>query len=421
MSRILDAKLKPGGAPSINTCAFQQLVDCGGTLQILEPGVYDLDGTVRIGSNTTLIFGEGVYIRRVVPELGGLYATFINRGAYTGCEDSDIQIQGLNLICNEVDIREVAVPGLQAHLAFYHVSNLVIRDFRCMDLPSRGFCIQVCRFEEVLLENLHIEGRKDAVHFGCGRNFTVRHGTFRTYDDPIALNAHDYSSSNPEYGWIENGLIEDCYDLDQESTTGFFCRILAGAWGDWVSGMKVQNSDLVVSAGRVYSVYMKPNGASYVSYTAPTHTKGVQELDGIRWRIVSDYPVYSAGCRNIHFKDIHLHKKRDRAFCLHFDNDHYSRSVYPTATMPVQENIILENISIENQVDQLLESITPCDSLKIIDSDLGDAFVNLKSLPYKIGEYPEMPIFLSGTTFNRDANNLIECEDGRSATVEMSD
>ena len=31
-------------------------------------------------------------------------------------------------------------------------------------------------------------------------------------------------------------LIEDCYDLADEDTTGYFCRILAGAWDGLVSG-----------------------------------------------------------------------------------------------------------------------------------------------------------------------------------------
>ena len=109
---------------------------------------------------------------------------------------------------------------------------------------------------------------KDAVHFGPGRNFVVRHGVFRTYDDPIALNAHDYTTSNPELGWIENGLIEDCVDLDdpENGTTGFFARILAGGWRDWEPGMDIQSSgDAVVSGGRIY----RSNGPKVVRLHLP--------------------------------------------------------------------------------------------------------------------------------------------------------
>ena len=40
-----------------------------------------------------------------------------------------------------------------------------------------------------------------------------------TFDDAIALNAHDYATSNPELGWIENGVIENCHDLNAEKLT----------------------------------------------------------------------------------------------------------------------------------------------------------------------------------------------------------
>ena len=43
-------------------------------------------------------------------------------------------------------------------------------------------------------------------------------------------------------GWIEDGLIEDCYDLADEDTTGYFCRILAGAW---VTGIRAWRSKIL--------------------------------------------------------------------------------------------------------------------------------------------------------------------------------
>jgi hypothetical protein len=419
MLDTFEAGFCPENAGNENAAVLQKLIDKSGDIRIVEPGVYDVEGTIKIGSDTSLIFGANVYIRRVTTDNQKLLPLFINKGAYTRSYDSHIKIEGLNIICNNVDVRDEEIPGLRGQVAFYYVKDLIIRDFRCMDLLARAFCIQICSFEKVLLENISIEGKKDALHFGCGKNFTVRHGFFKTFDDPIALNGHDYSSSNPEYGWIENGLIEDCYDLNQEHTTGFFCRILAGAWGDWQEGMQVQNSDLVVSDGKVYSVYMNPDGETFVSSTPPTHTVGIVELDGIRWRLVTDKPVYDAGCRNIHFKDIHLQKKRERAFSLQFDNDRYSRSVYPTATMSIQENIILENIYFENEIKQLVESVTPCDCLKIINSVIDNSTISLRSLPYKTEEYPEMKVLFSGNTFKGDGGCIVDCDNGRSAAIKI--
>ena len=147
--------------------------------------------------------------------------------------------------------------------------NLVVEGYVVKDLPAESFGVQVCTFENARFENLWIEGRKDGVHLGRGRKFVIRHAVFRTFDDPIALNAHDYSTSNPQMGWIEDGVIEDCYDLDDEDTTGFFCRVLAGSWLPWREGMVVQRSDSVVYSGRVYRVVMPPDGRTFVSRTPP--------------------------------------------------------------------------------------------------------------------------------------------------------
>ena len=209
-----------------------------------------------------------------------------------------------------------------------------------MDLPPLSFGLHVCTFEDIRLENLNIQGRKDAVHLGTGKRFVIRHGIFRTFDDPVALNAHDYAVANPQLGWIEDGLIEDCFDLPDKETTGYFCRILAGSWCDWYKGMEIQNSDTVVSNGRIYRAFQQPDGKKYTSVTPPSHKAGMEILDGIHWVMVQEGSIYNCGCRNIHFKDIHLQKEREVALSIHFDHDRYSRSVYPGSEMPVQENII---------------------------------------------------------------------------------
>lgn len=131
-----------------------------------------------------------------------------------------------------------AVYGLTGEVSFFRVKRLRVFDFTCMDLPALSYGLHICTFEDIVLERLTIEGRKDAVHLGTGKHFVIRHGLFRTFDDPIALNAHDYAVANPQMGWIEDGLIEDCYDLADRDTTGYFCRIgrklvrLAGGHGN---------------------------------------------------------------------------------------------------------------------------------------------------------------------------------------------
>lgn len=412
-----------------NAEALQALANRGGTIVVDVPGVYKLSRTVELISDTALIFGAGVYLKRAVGEDGTQDQSYvlINRGAFSRQWDHNITITGMKLItdglepCDGWKNKGKRVIGLYAHVAFFYIKNLVIRDFETLDLGSRGFCIQICTFENALLENIHIEGMKDAVHFGKGAKFALRHGIFRTYDDPIALNANDYSTSNPQMGWIEDGLIEDCYDLDQPETTGFFARILAGAWREWEEGMVLQNSDSVLSGGRLYRVVMPPDGRTYVTHTRPTHADGTRELDGITWAMVQDDDLAeNCGCRNIHFKDIFLRKRRQAAFCIHFDNDKYSRSYYPHAKAPVQKDLIFENIFMETDIRMLLLAKTPVNSVKFINSVIEDTTIELKSLDTPGIENGVTHVLFSSCTFRGNGQRkLLHCRAKRRCTLNI--
>ncbi len=397
-----------------NASALQKAVDQGGTIIVDQPGIYDLSEPIFIGDDTTILFGAGVYIRRQKSNSGETSYVFVNKGAFTRTYNKNIKLIGLHLICNDVQCGTAGgkklIPGLRGHLSFFYVKNLEIRDFESLDLPSINFGIHICTFENIIIENIHVEGRKDAVHLGRGNKFVIRHGIFRTFDDPIALNAHDYASSNPQLGWIENGIVEDCYDLDDDDTVGYFCRVLAGSWTDWKEGMEVQNSDTVVCNNRLYRVLMSPDGTVYRSVTPPSHEEGIQEYDGIRWVMVQEDVIYNCGCRNVHFKDIFLQKKRPVAFSLHFDKDHYSRSYYPDSQAPVQENIIFENIYFQNDIPVLLYSRTPVDTVKLINSVMKNSEIQLEDIETDGIVYPKTNILFSGTTFQGKGGRLISCQ-----------
>ncbi len=400
MKNAKDFGFLPGADASENVLALQNAVKGGGEIAVTQPGIYDLDGTVVLESHTALRFGEGVTVRRIKNEHPGGYV-FVNKGAFTREYDTDISVSGLHLLCNGVDISggATAITGLRGHVSFFYIKDLVIRDFVCPDLLASGFAIHICTFENILVENVNIEGKKDGVHLGRGKDFIIRHGRFRTFDDPIALNAHDYATSNPQLGWIENGLIEDCYDLDEETTTGFFCRILAGSWCDWREGMVVQHSDTVVNNGRLYRVIAKPDGEVYTSLTPPTHENGTLEYDGIRWCMVQEDVIYNCGCRNIVFKDIHLCKHRGAALSIHFDDDKWSRSVYPGSEMPVQENIVFDNLYVENTIDTLLSTVTPARGVVFRSCKLKDAKFSFHSLRREGLTYPKASLSFENNIF----------------------
>ncbi|MCQ2449866.1 MAG: hypothetical protein MJ132_06735 [Clostridia bacterium] len=402
-----ELKMNPTFSGKENAAVLQQLCDLGGKIEITEPGVYDLDRTVYLSSNTELVFGEGVIIRRVPCEDKDVLCdyVFVNRGAFTHEYDVNITIRGMHLSCNGLESRyfDAPITGLVGQLSFFYIKNLAIYDFECTDLLAGSFCIQICTFENAIVENVLIEGKKDGIHFGPGEGFVVRNGRFRTFDDPIALNAHDYVTSNPQLGWIRNGLIENCVDLADDDTVGFFARILAGSWGDWTEGMMIRNSDSVVSDGRIYRACMRPDGQVYTSVTPPTHKSGHAILDGIDWAMVQDENIcYNCGCENVIFRNISLQKERDVAFSIHFDDDDWSHSYYPGSEPPIQRNIRFENVTVENKIKCFLFTRTAMDNIYLEDCDLADTKIGVDVLPYDEMEYPVAHLTLKNVSCERE-------------------
>ncbi|MBQ9309743.1 MAG: hypothetical protein IJ222_02645 [Bacteroidales bacterium] len=371
----------PGNDADSNSEAFQRCLDGGGKIVVRTPGTYKLSKTIFLDSDTDLSFGEGVILQRE-KSADGSFARFVflNRGALERVYDENISIDGLTLHCNGLnegsDIPRIV--GMNGQLDFFYVKNLMLSNLRIPDLPVHYFAVHISNFENVDIHDVDIRGMKDALHFGPGTDFSVRNGVFKTYDDPIALNAHDYTGSNPELGWIENGVIDNCYDLDdpEHGTTGFFARILAGGWCDWREGMDIQSTgDAVVSGGRIYRSNGPDEKKSYTSKYRPAHESGTLTYpDGITWTMSQDRNVcHSCGVRNVVFSNIHLCKKRHLAFCFHYDHDQYSRSYYPYAEIPVQGNVTFDKIFIENDIPVLVQARTAVDEFTISNSDIADS------------------------------------------------
>ncbi len=396
-----DFGFSPEASGIENTNALQQAVDLTGTITVSKPGTYKMAGTVYIGSNTSVIFGNNIFLKKV-DEKGAFSHVLINKGARTKTYDQNISIEGLNVIVNGMDVRKFEEAyGLHGQLAFFYVKDLRIERFRCLDIGKLQYGIHVCTFEDIIINDVIIKGDKDGIHLGRGKRFTISNGIFQTFDDAVALNAHDYSVGNPELGWIEDGVVENCHDLaDSKKPVGYFCRILAGAWIDWKPGMEVQQSDAVVSNGRIYRVQAKPDGIVYKSLTRPTHENGNQVIDGINWGVVQTDVTYTAGVRNVVFRDIYLEKPRI-GFSVHFDNDKYSRSYYPGAEIPKQEQLVFDNIRvIHNQPTEFLSIGTPVDVLTICNSSFKNNriyFHGNKAMP----DYLKTKINIYGCVFNQ--------------------
>ncbi len=404
----------PDNSAKENSAALQRAVDCGGEICVNISGVYKLSEQIEIGDNTTLTFKKGVTVCRVPSTTGVNGNAFINKGAVKGIYNHNITINGLHIECNGVESNDFGVnsriAGLRAQVAMIYIKNLKITDFECHGLLEKDYAIQISAFKNIHLENLYITGNKDGVHLGWGSGFVIKNSAFRTYDDPIALNAFDYATSNTHVGWIEDGVIENCCDLDDDSTVGYFCRILGGAWCRWYKGMQVQHSDTVAVNGRTYRVVMNPkDGRLYTSDTPPNHERGIKEYDGINWTVVRDVELLDCGCRNITIRDCKLQKKRDVGIAISLNYDTYARSYYPGCEIIPQSNIRLENITLENDVGILLHSNYPTQNVTLKNIDFGKSKLCFETTRATDGVvYPKVDITAENVVFydNTICNSL---------------
>lgn len=405
-----------------NSEALQKAVSAGGVILVTVPGIYKISEQIEIGDNTKLVFGEGVILRREASVSGINGNAFINKGALNGEYNHNIEIIGLHLECNGIESNDFGVnsriAGLRAQVAMIYVENLKIDKFECHGLLEKDYAIQVSSFKNIVLNDLYITGNKDGVHLGWGDGFVISNGKFRTFDDPIALNAFDYATSNTHIGWIENGVIENCVDLDDKSTTGFFCRILGGAWCRWQKGMTVRHSDTVAVNGKTYRVLMNPrDGKLYTSDTPPCHGKGIMEYDGINWVAVRDTEELNCGCRNITIRNCRLQKKRDTGIAISLNYDTYARSYYPGCVCIPQSGITLENIVLENDVDVLLYSNYPTAdvTLKKIDFKSSKLCFDTEPKADKI-IYPRVELNTENVAFNK---NTIQTSPGHTIKLRI--
>ena len=174
-----------------NAQALQKAVAGYETVTVSAPGVYDIAGSIRLPSDTHLLFAQGVVLRRS-PLRDRLSEgnLFVNEGAFTGVFNENISIRGAHIVVNGVESAAISsdddaktilhtpnvVNGLRGHIAFLYVKNVRIENVLITDLLSKDYGIQVSDFENVIIKNVHIEGLKDGVHVGPGRHFVLRNG-----------------------------------------------------------------------------------------------------------------------------------------------------------------------------------------------------------------------------------------------------
>jgi hypothetical protein len=109
--------------------------------------------------------------------------------------------------------------------------------------------------------------------------------------------------------------------------------------------------------------------------------------------------TYTVGVKNVSFNNIFLYKPRT-AFSIHFDNDRYSRSYYPGAQIPQQQQLKFNNINIfyEEKKD-FLSIATPVDVVSIYNSSLKDNRINFYENK-AMSDYLKTTINITNCIFN---------------------
>ena len=381
-----------------NTKALQAAFDKGGTIIISRPGTYKVSGTAYISDNTSLVCGNGVVIEKS-NEQGPFTHIILNKGALSRTYNHNITLTGLDIRVNNVDLPMSTIYGLRGHVAFFYVKDLKVERFRCSGLVNGQFALHICTFEDLLINDVIIRGKKDGIHLGPGKRFKISNGVFQTGDDAIALVPGDWVSANPEFGNLEDGVIENCSDIPDDYLEGAFSKIVASAWVDWKPGIEVRHGDAVVSNGRIYRVVAKLDNRVYTSHTQPTFEKGTAVLDSINWLMFQTDTIHTAVVKNVVFRDIFLKSVRVPFQLMSYSNK-WSHSYYKGARLPIQGPLSFENITMISDNKKALVSIsTPCNSLTIRNSVLQNNWIEFQHAA-DYDRYPKTYVSFTNCQFN---------------------
>lgn len=264
-----------------NVTALQNAVTGGGRIYI-DAGTYDLNDTILLDSNTEILCERGTTLNK--SESYSL--VFMNRGALTEEWNENISIKNINVQTNGTGSYCTVVHGMDGHIGFYYIKNLLIENFQCLDIGSTLFTIVIHQWENVVLNNIKIEGDKDGIHFGPGHGARVINYTARCYDDGVNLNGIAYPSHCVIVGDIYDIKFIDCCDEKVEGQVegGAFLKMMGASWTDWGAGNTYKTGNITKNAGKLYQCN-NDNGFSGTAADAPTHDIGeVTGGDGIVWR-----------------------------------------------------------------------------------------------------------------------------------------
>jgi len=328
----------PTNTASQNVTAWNALKS--GIVNITTPGVYDINSTLLLNSNTTYNFCEGCTIRKTGDKTTYLHI-FLNRGALTYSADSNIKFfgHGLRLMVNGLDDTTLGIVRCMfAQFQFHKVTNFIVDGYYINDGGTYQFLMSLsdCRFGFVT--NTSFYGNKDCFKMVACSDITVDQITTSSRDDGISICANDYLYNSPSVGDCERISISNWTDNPYVGGLSNAILFLQDSWSDFVSGATYVRQETISNNGRIYKK-TSPN-ASNVSTVAPTHTTGsVTGADGITWRWYADSTVKSVTVRDITLTNVSILSNRN---FIGFDVDTLPANKAGLAKM---ENIVIDNLT----------------------------------------------------------------------------
>jgi hypothetical protein len=353
---------------------------------ISTPGVYEIDGTIWIPSNTELKFVAGCTIKKTGVKTTYTHV-FANKGILTLSRNSNISLIGNGLMFDINGVDDYSFSSayrMRGQINFWKVDVLNVKGVECTNGGANQYFGHFCDINNFLLEDVSTSGAKDGLHFlGKCRNGVLRNIYTDTADDSIAFLTSDYTSVTPDVGDIENILIENWENNDTLFPgVGSAMMVVPNSWANWATSTDYKLGDKCTNAG---NVYLKTTATTQTSGNAPVHTSGaVTGADGLGWTWMHAGTETSASIRNITVRNAQFNGADGRIVNFDVPDDTNMRAIFPgTMGNAYIDNFTFDNITwtgistgvlfygsnVIKKISLINSTITPVDGAKVFYSN----------------------------------------------------
>jgi hypothetical protein len=398
----------PTASADQNVIALQAAVSGGGLIIIDTPGVYELNNTILLDSNTRLICSHGVVFKKAAPYCNVL----LNRGALTKEYNENITIDGLEISVNGYEAMPTLVRGLRAQLGFFYIKNLSIKNFVCLDGEAWQFLIYIVTWEHLYIDHVRLAGDKDGIKLNNGHDAIIKNLDLTTYDDGMSLCGTDYQSVVVEVGDVYNVCYSNVTDHQYKNIFGRTCLIYTGSWADYAEGNEYRSSDFCLNEGKLYQC-TNDHGFIETSSITPVHSSGiVTGADGISWRYIQNCDFYHTDVYNVTFDNC-IFEKSGNLLAVWIESGDYQRNYYPgTEKLSGARGISITNCKISSSAQQVL--ICAIGNIRdvIISNcvlDNLEAVIRIDSSSFN----EVLNVSITGCSFKNSENPLIAAHNGK--------